>query len=830
MVGHYLVVTLRRLRATPFASLANVLTLVIGLVCFLAAYGGAVFWRSGDARYVRMDGIFVVAQRFTRPGETPPTATPLLSSPTLAKYLKEDLPNVGKVARAVGIFDVGLVAAQDKLLLDAAFADPEFLDLFELEVVAGDARAALATPGAIILTSDAATRLFGTSQVMGRSLRVDDSWDATVAAVIAPIRGPSFMGVSRDLPLPFSMLAGWASNAGLVQLDQSDNWRNLNGFTFVSLPPTLRRAELTAQLASIAERRLPSAIRENGLSFEAFPVAGMTERRLNNQLLAGSEIGGSPTAVLLVLGILALVVACVSYASLGSAQSALRAKEIGVRRVLGAQRGQLLLQSWVDALFAASVAAVLALVVLVLAAPLIERWTDVDVLFFLMRGLTPWIVVVGAVSLVAIGAGAYPALVLSRTPSLDALHPGRSRARSPLITRLLVGAQFAGASFLLITVLVMQLERHSLERLATPSHADPIVVLGNLRPRRIDPVTLETALRRIPAVKSVAFVDAIPWSSAVNTLRFARSPGEGTNAPAAFFKNVSAGYFATLGLEVEAGRIFDDRDLSVSTNSPSGPIATDSSNNLLLIVDRTFAERLGFNNPTDAIDQLIYIPVVNPSQRPAPPGRIVGVTAAETSVLDAGQRSGYVYVFAPRPPTGRQIPLARISRENVDATVREIVRAWDELAPEAPASVRFIDDLFELRFRPYARTGTVILFLAASALAVSAIGQLGIAMHAVRRRRREMGLRRTMGSTRRELLRVLLIDFSKPVVIGSVIAWPFAYMAAQTYLTPFAHRIELTVWPFLASLGVTLLIAGGVVFAETWRAASTRPVDVLREV
>jgi putative ABC transport system permease protein len=348
-------------------------------------------------------------------------------------------------------------------------------------------------------------------------------------------------------------------------------------------------------------------------------------------------------------------------------------------------------------------------------------------------------------------------------------------------------------------------------------------------------VTLETALRRIPAVKSVAFVDAVPWSPAVNTLRFKRSAGEEPDPPTALFKNVSVGYFSTLGLEVEAGRLFDDRDLSAPTASPAGPIAMDSSNNFLVIVDRAFAERLGFKNPTDAIDQLIYIPAApaapagNPPQPQAPPGRIVGVTAAETSRLDANQTSGYVYMFAPRSPTGRQIPLARISRENVEATVREIVRAWDELAPETPANVRFIDDLFEQRFRPYARTGAVLLFLAASALAVSSIGQLGIAVHAVRRRRREMGLRRTLGSTKRELLRLLLIDFSKPVVVGSLIAWPFAYMAAQTYLTSFAHRIELTVWPFLVSLGATLLIAWGVVLAETWRAASTRPVDVLRE-
>src|SRR6185436_1252456 len=154
------------------------------------------------------------------------------------------------------------------------------------------------------------------------------------------------------------------------------------------------------------DRRLPAALKQRGLSFEAFPVAQMTARRLNNQLLAGSAIGLSATQVLL-----ALVVACVSYANLASAQSAARAKEIGMRRVLGARRRQLLGQCWTEALVTATAAAVIALGTTALAAPLIERWTDVDVRFFLERGLVPWAIVAGVVGAVALCAGAYPAYV-----------------------------------------------------------------------------------------------------------------------------------------------------------------------------------------------------------------------------------------------------------------------------------------------------------------------------------------------------------------------------------------------------------------------------------
>src|SRR6185436_6491096 len=167
MIRHYLLVTVRKLRAQPGASLANLATLAIGLTCFLAAYGTTVFFLSGDAQRVRAPRVVVIAQRFDGPGGAPSNATPLLSSGTLAKYLEEDVPSVGAIARAVGVFDVALVADERKLLIDAAYVDPEFLDLFSFDVVGGNSRVALAA-GSVILTADAAVRLFGGSNAVGR--------------------------------------------------------------------------------------------------------------------------------------------------------------------------------------------------------------------------------------------------------------------------------------------------------------------------------------------------------------------------------------------------------------------------------------------------------------------------------------------------------------------------------------------------------------------------------------------------------------------------------------------------------------------------------------
>jgi putative ABC transport system permease protein len=376
----------------------------------------------------------------------------------------------------------------------------------------------------------------------------------------------------------------------------------------------------------------------------------------------------------------------------------------------------------------------------------------------------------------------------------------------------------------------MHLERASLEDVALLPHRDPVIVLNDARRAGIDFATLETELRKIPTVKSVASISANPWSGTTETIRYARDPAEGSDAPLAQWRNGSEGYFATLGLEVLAGRVFESRDAK-----PGVLYSADDTNNLLIVVDRTYAERLGFASPADAVDALIYVPENlqrdrrDRNQPPAPPARIIGVTATETTYLEAGAAEGMVHVFAPELRAVRQIPLIRVARNDLAGTVAAIAGTWDSLAPKVPANVRFFDDLFELRFRTFAAVSQLFVLLAASAVVIAAIGQLGIAVHVATRRRREVGLRKTLGSSTSGVIGLLLVDFGRPVVLANLAAWPAAYLAAGEYLQAFAYRIAVTPWPFVLSLGFALAIALGAVIAVVLKTARLRPADVLRQ-
>jgi putative ABC transport system permease protein len=192
--------------------------------------------------------------------------------------------------------------------------------------------------------------------------------------------------------------------------------------------------------------------------------------------------------------------------------------------------------------------------------------------------------------------------------------------------------------------------------------------------------------------------------------------------------------------------------------------------------------------------------------------------------------SGHMYTFAPGAALGReaQIPAVKISRENMSATLRAIEAAWSRLSPDVPLNAQFLDDLFEQSYRQHARVSQIFMGLALAAFLIASVGLLGIAMHVAVRRRHEVAVRKTLGSSASRVVRLLLTDFSKPVIIGNVLAWPVAWLAANAYLSAFGNRIDLTVAPFLISMALTLVIAWAAVIGVVVKAATVRPAEVLR--
>jgi putative ABC transport system permease protein len=832
MLAHYLAVALAKFRKTPFTTAANVLTLALGLACFIAAYGIATYWRSADGYHQGAERLFVVGQNIGAPGEAPPDFVATTSTPTLARYLALDIPQVESVARVMALSDSNetpVTAGDQQTFLNVGNVDPELLRMFDFDFVAGDARHALDDPQGVVLTQAAAERLFGDAPALGRSLLLFGGAERIVTGVIAPVRQPSFMGDGADAVSRFDMLGNWSSSFLGSMWDSNEGWGMYAAYTFVRLSPGASIDDLNAQLPALLERRVPpEQFRDMAMILEAFPVSELTTRGLDNLLLQSSGLGLSTISVLLGLGLLTLSIAGLNYANLATAQAATRGKEVGMRKVLGAGRVQVLLQAWLEALLLTALALGLALAVLALAAPAARALTGVDILYFLSSGARPAAVLGGIVVATALAAGAYPAIAQSRVRPVEALTSGRSRSGSPLLARLLVGVQFASASFLLILVVVTQLQRGELERVVLAAREDPIVLLGAIGMRIIgvDHETFRARLLEHPEIKSVSFTNHGPWGvGGISGLSLARSSEAGAASSDAYFKYIDYDYFPTLNLDVLAGRVFDRERDAGSVAIFAAPEAQTPS----VVIDRSLAERLGYPTPQAAVDQVVYIPGDWVGAAAARAVRVVGVTETETTQLGSGlSMRGTVYAFASPPPNGGQYPLIRVDRERVAEGVAAIRQVWRELAPQNPPYVRFFDEMFEASYRRYARVGQLFTVLAAAAFVIASVGLLGMAAHATGRRRHEIGVRKVLGSTTLGIVRLLLMDFAKPILIANLLAWPLAWVAAEAYLSAFAHRAALTPAPFALSLAITLAVAWAAVIGEVLKAARIRPAEVLR--
>jgi putative ABC transport system permease protein len=370
---------------------------------------------------------------------------------------------------------------------------------------------------------------------------------------------------------------------------------------------------------------------------------------------------------------------------------------------------------------------------------------------------------------------------------------------------------------------VVQLQRIELEKTAIGSMQDPVVILNGFGALDVEFETLRARLEGDPHIKSVAISERPPFDTSRNVGIFAHSAEAGATVWPARIRYVSDRYFETLGLDVRAGRTFErDRDAPITQVDPS--------REQTLVIDEALARQMGFASPEAAVGQLIYAP--NPGGATVA-ARVIGVTAHEAADPQAvetpfGPLEGSVYAFSFYPGYGYYLPLIRIAKEDVATSLAAIDTALAELAPHGLVDLQFYDDRFRDAYRQYARVGQLFILLSVTAFFISSVGLLGIAVYVASRRRHEIAVRKTLGSSVAGVAKLLLTDFSIPVLIGNLLAWPLGYLAAEAYLSAFAHRIDLTLTPFALSLAITLLIAWAAVIGVVLKAASVRPAEVLR--
>ena len=577
---------------------------------------------------------------------------------------------------------------------------------------------------------------------------------------------------------------------------QNENWLGnycCTTYAMLKRDSGVSAASLNARLRDFAERRMtPEQLKMATIDVGAVPLSGLLVTELNAQLLGGASGWLSITTILFGLGALVLLVACMNYANLSTARAARRAREIGLRKVLGARRGCSSSRSTCSRPACSPLAALaVAVGVVALIAPLVDNAVGIDMRAAIRHPLLA--VHRRAARGVTLLGGAYPALVLSRVRPIEALRLGRVRIGPRFAATLLVGAQFAAASFLLIAVIVMYSQSAALVRTGAGSTRDQHLVINNFRPvTGVDGDLLRAELERLPQVKGITAMGSAPWSDNVNLNLFARSPEETTSLQTAFQNNVAYDFFTTLDIPVRRGtRLRPGAQRPCRRRAHRIPTAHRQPRDR---PNPRAAARLSVPRGSRRPDDLLPGGLGEQAQQ----FRVIGVVESRPLALRGFGATSNAYTL--RAGTGMQNIIVRLSADDIAGGVAAAEAVWRRLAPQAPFQRRFMDELFDENFETYARVNQVFVGLAAFAFLISVIGLFGMAIQVAGRRTHEIGVRKSVGARKMQIVRMLLLDFSKPVMIANLIAWPLGYVAAQAYLSVFIQRISVTPVPFVASL------------------------------
>jgi putative ABC transport system permease protein len=743
----------------------------------------------------------------------------------LAAMVRAQIPEIEAIARESWVtpaFRHGTVEANE----GGYAVDPNFLQVMEYPLLRGDPGTVLAAPDGIVLTHRLAVKYFGTDNCVGQTLELlgDDRQILRVTGVLADQPGNSTI---RDLDFLVSSAAGftWLSAADRRPTTPSSLVGAVDVQTFLRLKPGTDPDGLRDRLSALViQHYLPTA----GGAYWSF-LAPIASLHLHARELAEFVNGTDPAtlAAISATGILVLLVAGINFVTLVTARAGRRAVEVGVRKAAGATRAQLILQFMSESMAFALGALALAIALVELVLPRFNAFLDRSISFAYWREPRLFAALIGLAILVGVTAGIYPALVLSRFRPAAVLKGGGSPTGSARLRTTLIVLQYGISIGLIIATGVIY--RQTLFARDASLHYDKNLLLllsiDRLPGRAVDhrdPARVDQIVRRLEAVPGVRAVGAS--GSVLN---------EGTNFamydwtvpdPAGERRittarvDVDFGFFEAYGIQPLAGRSFDRR-FGVDRVEPG--TATEST----IIVNQAAVRAFGFASPAAAVGQEVLMEPTDADGGQRQPRRIVGV------VTDFPLRSiriaipPTVFLVAPKYADYLNI---KLDGTDVPRTLDAIDAVARDLMPDEPVDRTFVDQRVEMLYLNVERQTQLFAILALIAILIACLGLFGLAAFTTERRTKEIGIRKAMGASTRDILKLLMWELAKPVLLANLIAWPLAYVVMERWLESFAYRVSLDPLLFLGAGLTALAVAGTTALYHALRAARSRPVLALR--
>ena len=803
MLKNYFKIALRNLKKYKTYAFINIFGLAVGLAsCILI-----VLFVQDELRYDRFhehaDRIVRVVedqQDEDRISHLAHTFTPL------APALETEFP---AVEHAVRLYPYPVLVRRDaekKFQEDRFFfADSSVFDVFSFSLIRGDARTALAAPFSVVLTEETARKYFGDTDPIGQTLTVrddDGELDYTVTGLLAE--------VPRASHVHFDFLASFSSTRAFAPwMHRRGNWEWPPLYTYALLAEGTDLAALEAQMPALAEKYMG----ERRAAVRSLLLQPLTRIRLFSNRESEPEPTSDITYVYIfsMIAFFILLIACINFMNLATARAVSRAREVGMRKVLGAQRTQLIRQFLSESTLLAALALVLAVVMVELLLPALNAVSGKALSTDYLIHWTIPVVLVGIVLGVGLLAGSYPAFYLSAFRPVRALGGTSGRGRSAAALRKgLVVFQFGISIALIIgtTVIYRQLDYIQNKRLGFDKEHVVVVPLRD-QADQINNAALKEQWEQIPNVLSVAATSGVPsvpsglhdfWVFPDNT---------GQDSLELMTLTVDHDFVETLGLEIIAGRDFSE------------DFPTDAHE--AFVINESAALKLGWTDPVGREFTLQYYLSGAIRKR----GTVIGVVkdfqynklnrAIDPTVLHVVPESYYSDYLA-----------ARIGPGTTTATLARMAENWQAFNAERPFEYFFLDQTFDALYRAEERLGHLFGYFSILAILIACLGLFGLAAFTAERRTKEIGVRKTMGATVGGIVLLLSRDLLKLIAVAFIVGAPLAYFIAQWWLENFALRIEISPTIFILVGLTTLAIAWLTVGYHAIRAALADPVKALR--
>jgi putative ABC transport system permease protein len=805
---NYLSAALRNLSRNRLYAALNIVGLAIGLAAGIFA---GLYVRE-ELSYERFipghENIYRVSMTRQTPG-TPPAAFSTAYH-RATEWLESDFPEIQATTRLWIVRKAvrrGDVEAQQAV----GFADPSFFRVFALPTIAGDLATALSTPDGIVLTRHAARRYFGEDAPVGKTLELDRNAVMRVTAVI------------EDLPsnthLSFTAIA---SNAKLLQeLSQLPefNVRKFEAHTYFRLDAAASILSLSERLVTLIDRhqKFPPGIQ---LQVDVLPVADI---HLKSQAQFPLKPPGDLKTVhaIAAIGILIVVIAGINFVNLMTSRASQRAVEVGVRKVAGASRRDLMWQFIGESMIYVTLAMLVAIAAVELLMPYFNALLDRNpgdystpiIHFEYWRDPMLALTLLAALLTIGLTAGFYPAMVMSAFRPINTVKRGMGKnAGSFKVRQLLVVLQFGVLVLLILATAVIHRQTQFALNEGLRIDRNQVLLLSfrDAKTRQ----GFQEALHETSGVEAVTSSHTAPTNLGTTQLT-AELPG---GAPTALqFTPVDFNFHEFYGLRPLAGRLFSrERGTDAVAANPEGAAQ------LALIVNEATVRALGLVTPDAAIGQTLKIKEWSSNLQ----YRIVGVIPdfPVDSIRVPIQPTVY-FVDQSR----LTLISARLSGLAIPETLANINRLWQRIGEPRPIESRFLDDYYESLYTGVRQQARLFNCFTVIALIIASLGLFGLSVFSAQRRTKEVGIRKAMGAGTKEIMGLLLWQFTRPVLVAALLALPLGGWLMQRWLNGFAQRASLDGWLLLAAGGVAVLIGTVTVAAHVYFVARWRPVTALRD-